>query len=81
MKPAAVTQPDVQDRTQRLLPGMFEVNVDKPAEVEPALRAATASVTPAAALHGMGILITQIGRGHYIVRVHPQVPKGLVRRR
>lgn len=63
----------------RPAPGMLEVNVATPDEVDPTLQKAIQSVSPAAAHYGMGILITRIGVGRYVVRAHPHVPEGLVR--
>lgn len=62
------------------MPGMLEINVESLAEVEPTLEEAIQTVSPAAVHYGMGILITQIGLGRYIVRVDPHVPEGFVRR-
>ncbi|WP_324644975.1 hypothetical protein [Pseudarthrobacter sp. LT1] len=64
----------------RPAPGMLEVNVATLAEVEPTLEDAIQSVSPAAVHYGMGILITRIGVGRYVVRAHPHVPEGFVRR-
>lgn len=64
----------------RPAPGMLEINVETLAEVEPTLEEAIQSVSPAAVHYGMGILITRIGVGRYIVRAHPHVPEGFVRR-
>ncbi|MHA7299479.1 hypothetical protein [Pseudarthrobacter sp. MDT3-1] len=59
---------------------MVEINVETLAEVEPTLEEAIQSVSPAAVHYGIGILITRIGLGRYIVRAHPHVPEGFVRR-
>jgi hypothetical protein len=81
MNESATRQGDVGASMQRRpLTGMQEINVETLAEVEPKLEAAIQSVSPAAARYGMGILITQIGLGRYVVRAHPHVPEGLVRR-
>ena len=81
MKPVPATQPDVLAPHPSLSTGVIEINVLTSADVEPALEDAIHSVTPAAVHHGMGILITRIGLGRYVVRAHPDVPEGLVRRR
>jgi hypothetical protein len=81
MNESATRQGDVGASMQRRpLTGMLEVNVETLAEVEPTLEAAIQSVSPAAVRYGMGILITQIGLGRYVVRAHPHVPEGFVRR-
>lgn len=59
---------------------MVEVNVQSTAEVEPALEEAIAVIRETAAHHRIGILVTRTGAGSYIVRAHPAVPYGLVRR-
>lgn len=59
--------------------GMLALNVDSSADVDPALEDAIAVVAEAAAHHGVGVLVTRIGAGSYIVRAHPAVPIGLIR--
>ncbi|WP_309107673.1 hypothetical protein [Arthrobacter sp.] len=51
----------------------------KEGEVDQALKDAIAEVAEAAMHYGIGVLITRIGAGRYIVRAHPAVPFGLVR--
>jgi hypothetical protein len=81
MNESATRQGDVGASMQRRpLTGMLEINVETLAEVEPTLEAAIQSVSTAAVRYGMGILITQIGLGRYVVRAHPHVPEGFVRR-
>lgn len=58
---------------------MVEVNVSTVAELDQALEEAIAAVTEAAAQHHIGILVTRMSTGRYIVRAHPAVPFGLVR--
>ena len=53
---------------------MVEVNVAGAATVDEALE--TGGLSPQ---HKIGVLITRIGIGSYIVRAHPAVPYGLVR--
>jgi hypothetical protein len=60
------------------LPGMLEVHVSSAGEVDLALEQAIAVITETAKHHLAGVLVTQIGAGHYIVRAHPAVPYGLV---
>lgn len=60
-------------------PGMVEVNVSTAAELDQALEDAIAVVTEAAVQHHIGILVTRMSAGRYIVRAHPAVPFGLVR--
>lgn len=43
------------------------------------LDAAVEAVEPAATEHNIGILVSDLGGGRYIVRAHPVVPAGFVR--
>lgn len=79
--PPQLTQDAPSGPNARLSPGMVEVNVDKAADVDDALREAVDFVYSAATEHRMGIMVTRIGAGWYIVRAHPEVPLGLVRQR
>lgn len=65
------------DRT----PGMLEVSASEDMTEKTSLDAAITTVTKAANAYSMGIMITQIGANRFVVRAHPEVPKGLVRRR
>lgn len=60
-------------------PGMLEVNVPANEDERRALKEGIEAVTPAAIRHGVGILVTEITAGRYIVRAHPAVPSGYVR--
>jgi hypothetical protein len=81
MKVSATSQGSAgASQRSRPTPGMLPINVATLAEVEPTLEEAIQSVSPAAAHYGMGILITRIGIGRYVVRAHPHVPEGFVRR-
>jgi hypothetical protein len=60
-------------------PGMLELIVAE-GDVGSALEAAILQVTPAASRNDMGIMVTEIQKGHFVVRAHPEVPCGLVRR-
>ena len=60
-------------------PGMIEVRVEDALEVDQALKNAVDRIQPAATRHQVGIMISQTGPGHYIVRAHPEVPYGLTR--
>jgi len=60
---------------------MIEVAVTEGAEPGKSLEAAIMCVTEAAQRNNIGILVTNLGPGHYIVRAHPMVPSGLVRHR
>lgn len=62
-------------------PGMLEVNVGQANEVDDALATAIDVVQKAATEHKIGILVTRIDAGRYVVRAHPAVPFGLVRQR
>lgn len=66
---------------QRLSPGAVEVRVDHAAQVDTALEEAITVVSPAAAEHQIGIMVTRMGAGVYMVRAHPEVPFGLTRQR
>jgi hypothetical protein len=65
--------------TRPFPPGMLEISVTKEGEVDQALKDAIAQVAEAATHYRIGVLITRIGAGRYIVRAHPAVPFGLVR--
>jgi hypothetical protein len=58
---------------------MVEVHVERAAELDRSLNDAVGVVSKAALDHRMGIMITRIGTGRYIVRAHPDVPFGLTR--
>lgn len=60
-------------------PGMVEVHVEMASEVDQALTEAVAQVTKAATSNRIGIMITRLDAGRYMVRAHPQVPFGLTR--
>lgn len=62
-------------------PGMLEVQVKDASEVDNALEEAISVVLTAARKHRIGILVTRIETGRYIVRAHPAVPFGLIRQR
>lgn len=66
---------------QRLSPGSVEVRVTQAADVDKALDEAIAAVSPSAAEHRIGIMVTRVGAGFYMVRAHPDVPFGLTRQR
>lgn len=61
------------------LPGMLEVHVSRPEELDRKLQEAIDVVSRTAAHHHIGVLVTPTGAGRYIVRAHPAVPRGLVR--
>ncbi|MET4097715.1 hypothetical protein [Arthrobacter sp. UYCu712] len=60
---------------------MIEVTVADGMSEDAALKAAIDTVSIAANAHSVGILITPLGKNKFVVRAHPQVPTGLVRRR
>lgn len=60
-------------------PGMVEVCVDEASEVDSVVNHAIAQVMEAAKRHHLGIMVTRLDTGWYIVRVHPEVPFGLTR--
>ncbi|BCW78213.1 hypothetical protein NicSoilC5_02320 [Arthrobacter sp. NicSoilC5] len=60
---------------------MLEVTVaGGAAERERTVDAAIELVTQAARRNDMGIMVTDIGMGQYVVRAHPTVPVDFVRR-
>jgi hypothetical protein len=61
-------------------PGMLEVNVTTGADIDQALEEAIAVVAKSAEHHGTGVLVTRIGANSYVVRAHPAVPSGCIRR-
>lgn len=69
------------DTDQPLLPGMLEVVVADALAEDRALEEAITCVAEAAVLHGVGVLVTKVSTRRYIVRAHPEVPAGMVRRR
>jgi hypothetical protein len=62
-------------------PGMVEVNINNTSSETQALEAAIEQVKDAAGYHRVGIMVTRIGLGRYIVRAHSAVPHGLVQKR
>lgn len=60
-------------------PGMLEVNVERADDDSQVLEAAVKVISASAESHHVGIMITRIGNGRYIVRAHPGVPYGFVR--
>lgn len=60
--------------------GMVEVRAGAVGAAE-AVADAVRVVGEAANRYGMGILVTDVGGGNYVVRAHPAVPHGLVRER
>lgn len=77
-EPTQGTGPPPQGEYHQL-PGMLEVNVNSAIEVARALEQAIATITETAKHHGMGVLVTCVGAGSYIIRAHPGVPYGVVR--
>ena len=75
---AQADTPPALDGGERL-PGMLEVHVSSPEELDQKLQKAIDVVSRSAAHHHMGVLVTPTGAGRYIVRAHPAVPHGLVR--
>lgn len=67
--------------TDQPIPGILEVFVSDAQTDEKALDDAITRVAEAAVIHGIGVLVTKVSARHYIVRAHPEVPFGLVRRR
>ncbi|MDR6639561.1 hypothetical protein J2Y68_003222 [Paenarthrobacter nitroguajacolicus] len=66
-------------RRQTETPGMLEVHAKHASEVDDALTKAIDVVKIAATEYKIGILVSRIDAGRYIVRAHPAVPFGLVR--
>lgn len=61
--------------------GVVEVKVERAADLDGALNDAVTEVLKAAIEHKIGILVTRIDVGRYIVQAHPEVPVGLTRQR
>ena len=70
--------PTVRNEDSRS-PGMLEVTVTEGAEKGRTVDAAINLVAQAAQRNEMGILVTDLGMGQYVVRAHPAVPVDLVR--
>jgi hypothetical protein len=68
-----------ESRTGPLTPGMVELTITEATLLDEALDAAIAQVMEAAVHHRVGVMVTRIGPGRYIVRAHPAVPYGLTR--
>lgn len=62
-----------------ITPGMIEIRVDSPTQVDAALDKAIGTVRNAAIRHHTGIMVTRTGPGQYTVRAHPAVPFGFIR--
>ncbi|MEW1986399.1 hypothetical protein [Pseudarthrobacter oxydans] len=78
--PNALTNPSTGQNEDSRSPGMLEVTVaGGAAEKERTVDAAIELVTQAARRNDMGIMVTDIGMGQYVVRAHPAVPVDLVR--
>lgn len=58
---------------------MVEVRVPASRDARETLAGAVQLVRKAADQFSMGIMITYVGEGCYVVRAHPSVPHGLVR--
>lgn len=65
--------------SSQLPPGMVEVHVEKGVQVDQALNDAICQVMKAATKHRVGIMVTRLDAGWYMVRAHPEVPFGLTR--
>lgn len=66
-------------QAERRSAGMVEVRVGIGADAGQALADAVREVGEAADRYAMGIMITDVGGGAYVVRAHPSVPHGMVR--
>ncbi|MCI0144130.1 hypothetical protein KNN17_21515 [Arthrobacter bambusae] len=60
-------------------PDILVVNVQRAADVDPALEEAVGFVVKAATRLRAGIMITRVGVGRYVVRAALEVPHGLTR--
>ncbi|KRE64387.1 hypothetical protein [Arthrobacter sp. Soil761] len=58
---------------------MVEVTVKEGAQTGKVLDAAIQRVADAAQRNNIGILVTDLGPEHFIIRAHPVVPAGFVR--
>lgn len=63
------------------LPEAVEVRIARAAQLGEALQRATDLVSRVAVQRRMGILMTRVGPGRYIVQTYPDVPFGLTRHR
>lgn len=70
---------DLSPSSAPVPPGMVEVRVQKASEVDHALNEAIVRVRKAATRYRLGIMVTRLEAGWYIVRAHPEVPFGLFR--
>lgn len=58
-------------------PGLLEVRVSSAEDLDQVLNEATELVIETAKRHHIGVMVTRIGTGQYIVHAHPAVPYGL----
>lgn len=72
---------DVSSQDIQRDPGMIEVTVLNANDIDEALAQAIHEVSKAAREHMMGIMVTRVAAGQYIVRARPEVPFGLTRQR
>lgn len=59
--------------------GIVEVRVERASDIDHALTEAITQVRDAATMHHVGIMVTRLDAGWYIVRAHPEVPFGFTR--
>lgn|GEM_PF-6576442 len=62
-------------------PGVVEINVESADQLDQELDKAINDVSVAATSYRIGIMVTRLSAGRYIVRAHPEVPFGLIRQR
>ncbi|QSZ51253.1 hypothetical protein AYX19_21565 (plasmid) [Paenarthrobacter ureafaciens] len=60
---------------------MVEVIVKNASDLNEVLNEAIDFLAPSTMVNRVGVMVTRIGAGHYVVRAHPEVPFGLVRQR
>lgn len=61
--------------------GVVEINLESADQLDQELDKAINDVSVAATSYRIGIMVTRLSAGRYIVRAHPEVPFGLIRQR
>lgn len=78
---AAHRTADADSTFRRSAPGFLESSVDTADQLDQKLNEAINKVAVAATTYRIGIMVTRLAVGRYIVRAHPEVPFGLIRQR
>lgn len=77
--PAHVGTPSRLGVSGNFSAGVVEVKVERASDLDGALNEAATEALKAAIEHKVGILMTRVDVGRYIVQAHPEVPFGLTR--